>query len=383
MSALDVVTWICFVPVAGGSVFAVLSTLAVVRFMRRPMATPEGFAPPLTLLKPVYGLEQGLEERLQSACLQDYPDYQVIFCIQRPDDPALPVVRRLEAEFPDRAEVVVADVRAGPNGKVNNLLGAMPRVRHDILVISDSDVELRPDYLRTIVGPLVDSAIGGVCTLFKNAGAKSLYEKLELLTINADFIPSVIFTEESRAAVFCLGPSVALRRRTLERMGGLEALSDYLAEDFEIGRRVWANGERLALVPYVVDAMVDLDSWRAWWTHQVYWDQNTRAANPVGFFATILTRALPFALLLALLRALDPAGVAVLAGAVVVRLGTSAATLGRLGDREGLAALAWLPLRDVAGLLTWALAFTNRTVVWRGVRFEVRRDGRMIAIGPA
>jgi ceramide glucosyltransferase len=368
-------------PIVGGSLFSVLTTGAVARFMGRSLPELNAPAPPVTLLKPICGLEKGLEARLRSACTQAYQTYQVIFCVQRSDDPALPILNRLQAEFgPERVDVVVESEQVGPNRKVNNLLGAIPRVRHDVLVISDSDVELRPDYLRAITAPLADPRVGAACTVWKNAAADKVHEKMELLTINADFMPSVIFAEVTEAAIFCLGPSIAVRRATLDRMGGFEALADYLAEDFEIGRRVWALGERMVLVPYVVDAVVDLRSWRHWWAHQVYWDQNTRAANPIGFFATILTKAVPFALLFALVSGLDPTGLGVLAGTIALRLATAAAILVRLGDREGLAALGWLPLRDLAGLATWAYAFTQRTVEWRGIRFKLRRDGRMVAV---
>ncbi len=376
------------IPVVGGSVYAILCTVAVLWFFRRRRQRgnrAHPFLPPVTILKPVHGLETNLKARLRTACLQDYPDYQVVFCIQDPADPALPLVREIQREFgPERVTVAVHAVEVGPNGKVNNLVGGLAHARHDVLVISDSDVILDAHYLEAIVAPLADASVGGVCTPFKVAGARRWFERLELLSVNAEFMPSVIFAEVTRASEFCLGPSVALRRSTLVAIGGLEALAEYLAEDYEIGRRIWASGARMVLVPHVVGVELDFRDWRHWWTHQVYWDQNTRVARPVGFFATVLTRSVPFALILAVATGFAPPPAAVFAGAVAVRLVAAAITLGAgFRDREGVRSLPLLPLRDVIGLLTWALAFVQKTVVWRGVTFRLTRGGRMIAISKA
>ena len=211
--------------------------------------------------------------------------------------------------------------------------------------------------------------------------ARHWFDKLELLSINAEFIPSVVFADATGASKFCLGPSIALRRATLDGFGGLEALAEYLAEDYELGRRIWDSGLRMAFVPHVVEVEEDLESWSKWWTHQVYWDQNTRVARPVGFFATELTRSVPFALIYAIATGAGAGGLAVLAGALAVRLGTAAVTAWfGFRDREVLRSLAWLPLRDLVGLVTWAMAFFRQTVVWRGVRFRLTSGGRMVAM---
>ncbi len=392
MDVSSLLAWVFLAPVIGGSIYSVLQLMAVLRYFRPRKSTrgsshvpAQAFRPPVTVLKPVCGLEKDLKERLRTACLQEYPDYQVVYSIQDPADPALPLVREIQAEFgSDRVSVVVEDIRVGPNGKVNNLLGGLRAARHDVLVISDSDVWLTPDYLAVIVAPLADPRTGMVCTPFKARGASRWFEKMELLSYNADFIPSVIFAYLTKAADFCLGPSVALRRSTLDDMGGFEALADYLAEDYEIGRRVTGSGLAMAFPPHLVDVELDIKSASKWWVHQVYWDQNTRVANQAGFFATVLTRSVPFALLFALLTWGDPVGVAVLAAAVALRLATAWATLAwGLRDREGVRSLVWLPLRDCAGLVTWALAFTKQTVVWRDTHYRLTKGGRMIAVDQA
>jgi ceramide glucosyltransferase len=370
-----------WIPIVAGSIYGILCLLAVRRFRVQihslPPPSPSPW-PPVSVLKPVCGLEKNLKPNLRSACQQDYPDFQVVLAVQDPGDPAMPLLQEIQQEFPERVSVSVAHRWAGPNGKINNLLGALAQARHDILVISDSDVRLRPDYLKAIVAPLADPHTGFVCTLYKGTQATRWFERMDLLTLNADFIPGVIFAHVTGASRFCLGASVAFRRGSLEAIGGLESLSDYLAEDYEMGRRFWASGKRMALVPYFVDIAVDHRDLSAWWNHQLGWDQKTRAAQPVGFFATVVIRAVPFALLFAVCRLGDALGLAVLGGALGLRLATAAAILRwGLQDREGLKSLVLLPLRDLAALLTWVLALTKKTVVWRGLKLTLTHAGRL------
>jgi ceramide glucosyltransferase len=368
------------VPVVGGSLFYMATQVAASLFFRSEQGQATNTnQPPVTMLKPIYGLERNLERNLRSALSQDYPDYQVVMSVQRLDDPALPLLRRLEQEYgPERATVVAVQSEPVVNGKVQNLENGLSAARHDILVISDSDVFTPADYLARIAAPLRDADVGYVCTLYKGVDARSWYEQLELLTYNAEFIPSSVFAYRTGASGLCLGASVALRRTTLEAVGGLASLADYLVEDYELGRRILERGERMVLLPYFVDLTVDLDSAKSWWRHQIYWDQNTRAARPVGFAASVLTRAVPFALLYAALRLFDPLGLLILLAAIAVRLGTAAGNALLLRDRATLRALWLLPLRDLAGLLFWVLAMGKRTFVWRGYEFELARGGRIV-----
>jgi ceramide glucosyltransferase len=338
-----------------------------------------GRLPPVTLLKPVYGIEKNLRENLRTACLQDYPEYQVVFSVQRHDDPAIPVLREIEREFgPDRACVAIENVEVGLNGKINNLCGALRYARHDVLVISDSDVRLASDFLRRIVEPLADPSVGAVTTLFKATNAQRWYEKFELLTLNADQTAMAIFASTTRIAQFCFGASTALTRRTLERIGGFEALGHSLVEDTEMGRRIQGLGQRVVAIPYVVDLTVDLKSPADWVRKQVYWDQNTIAAVPGAYAAGWCLRVIPLALLFAVLRGGDGVGLALLTAALVVRLASAAIVLRvGLGDREGLRALWLVPVKDVLGIV-WALrALFSRTVVWRGVSLSVGGGGRL------
>jgi len=369
------------IPIVGGSVYGLLCLLAVRRFRAQSPSVPLlSFStwPPVSILKPVRGLEKNLKANLYSACLQDYPDFQVVFSVQDFDDPAIPLLKEIQREHPERVSVAVENIHAGPNGKINNLLGALRHARHNILVISDSDVYLEANYLKSLIAPLADPQVGFACTLYRAISADRWFEKMELLTLNADFVPSVVFAYVSGASRFCLGSSVALRRSSLEGIGGLEALADYLAEDYEMGKRLWRSGKKMVLVPYWVDIATDLKRLSQWWNHQVSWDQKTRAASPAGFFATIVIRSVPFALLFATLRLADSLGLAILGGALGLRLGSAAGVLAwGARDREGLKSLALLPLRDMAALISWVLALTKKTVVWRDSKLILTRDGRL------
>lgn len=368
---------VLLVPVVGGGIFCLLCVWATARFMKRPISMG-AFQPPVTVLKPIYGHDKGLEENLLSLCRQDYPNFQIVMSVQREDDPALPVLRKLEADFPDRVTLVVKTSEPVVNGKVQNLVNGLTAARHEILVISDSDVRVRPDYLKNIVAPLEQPDVGYVCTLYRSVDARSFQEKMELLSLNADFVPSLIFSAVTGAADFCIGATVAFRNTDLTAIGGMADLGNYLVEDYELGRRLLAMGKRMVLLPHAVEIVADYPTFRSWWHHQIYWDQNTWAANPTGFVLTILTRGVPFALFFAMLRGFDNTGLNILMATLVLRLGTAEAIAHILRDREGQRAAWLLPVRDLFALVSWYIALTRRTFEWRGLRFGLTKDGRIV-----
>jgi len=383
-SLLSLLGRICLIPVILGSIYAFLCMLAVLRFCKQPASSfRRSFSewPPVTLLKPVCGLEKNHKGSLRSACIQDYPIYQVVFAVQDPKDPVVPLLKEIEEEFgPERVSIAIENRQPGPNRKINNLLAALPHARYDTLVMNDSDVRLNPDYLKTIVPPLLDPGVGCACTLYRATCGDRWFEKLELLTLNADFIPSVIFAQVTGASKFCLGSSLAITRTSLEKIGGLEALVHYLPEDYEIGRRLWASGQMVSLVHYFIDIVVNLKSFSEWWHHQCYWDQMTRVARPIGFFATFLTRSVPFALFFVAIRLGDSLGWTVLGLALAIRLATAGAVMGwGMEDREGVRSLAFLPLRDMLAFVSWFLAFVKKTVIWRGTELTLTHKGQVSA----
>lgn len=379
-------TTLCLIPVIGGSVYGLLCVAAAFRFSSlSPTSGRQTFTewPPVTILKPICGLEKNLRANLQTTCDQDYPLFQVVLSVQNPNDPAIPLLYEIQGEFGEkRVTVAIEDCLVGPNGKVNNLLGGLKHARHDILVISDSDVQLKPDYLKTIVGPLANPDVGYVCTLYKAVQAQTWFEKMELLTINSELIPNMIFALITGTSPFCVGASTALRRSTLTEIGGLESLGDYLVEDYEMGRRICNIEKRMVILPYLVDTCVNLQTPLKWWNHLIRWDQCQRAARPLALFATVLIKPIPFACLYALLSLGSSMGMIVLSLTITIRLMTTSILLRwGLQDREGLRSLWLVPFRDIAGLASWGLAYTKQTTVWRDSNYILTANGRLVAHG--
>src|SRR5262245_16565915 len=269
-------------PVVVSCVYWIATAAMMRRFFREPRPGESSWLPAVSLIKPVCGLEKNLYRNLSTACRQEYPDYEVIFSVQDSSDPALPLLARIRDENPCvPVRIIVDGASAGPNGRLSNILNATSHASGHVLVYSDSDMRLEPGYLRAIVAPLADPRVGIACTLYRAEGADNPFEALELLSLNTDFLPSMVFAMETGAALACPGASQALRRETLTLIGGLEPMAYRLVEDLELGRAVVGAGLRIALLPHVAVTGVDLPRASAWWRHQVYWDQNTRVANPV------------------------------------------------------------------------------------------------------
>ncbi|MEO8324890.1 MAG: bacteriohopanetetrol glucosamine biosynthesis glycosyltransferase HpnI [Nitrospirota bacterium] len=386
MSTLSILTMLCLFFVACGSIYAVLCLGSVIRgSSKHSKASQYTFSewPSVSILKPICGLEKNLRTNLRTTCEQDYPVFQVVLSVQDFTDPAIPMLYEIQREFGrKRVTVAIGNNHIGPNGKINNLIGGLKHARHDILVISDSDVQLRPDYLKTIVGPLADLSVGYVCTLYKAVRAQSWWEKMELLTVNAELIPNMMFALVTGASRFCVGASTALRRSTLTEIGGFENLSDYLAEDYEMGRRICHKGQRMVILPYLVDTIVDLQTPRIWWNHWVRMDQSQRGVRPIALLATILIKPIPFACLYVLLSGGSLVGWVILGLTVAIRLLTAGIILKWcLQDREGLFSLWLLPIRDFAALAPWGLAYTQRTTNWRHSQCALTANGRLVEGG--
>lgn len=371
------------IPAVVSSGYWLVSAVTTGLFLRRKpklAADAKGSSPKVSILKPVYGLERGAEENFRTFLEQDYPDYEVIFGVQRDDDPVLPVVKKLVGKYPGRARYVVDSHAVGPNGKINNLVNCYHAASGEIIVISDADTRVGPSYLKIITGPLADPETGAVSTLYKAADALTIPEKLELLSFNTEFIPNVCFASLFGFGDACLGASIALKRVILDRIGGFEPLAHYLVEDFEMGRRIGELGLGVSIIPYVADTTVDLAGYRTWFEHQIYWDQNTRAAKPAAFAWTILLKGIPAALLLWIVSGFQSWALAFLGTVIGIRLLTAGIILGTLRDQTGLKALPMLPLRDLAALATWFLSLTRNHTTWKDRLFRLEA-GKLVEVG--
>ena len=374
----------CATIAAGYQLFQVFAAWWFFRRARRTgAAAPDGELPPVTVLKPLKGLGVDLYDNLASFCGQDYPAYQIVFGIADVDDPALTVVQQIKRDFPRHDIVLSIGTALGANRKVANLRHMMRHARHGILVLSDADVRVRPDYLKAMVRPLADRATGLTTCLYRGVGRFGLPSVLESLFINSDFIPMVITAQLVEPFRYAFGASIALRREAYERIGGFAPLADYLADDYQLGARVAAAGYRLVLLPYVVETVLDSVTLGDVWRHLVRWSRTYRVSRPLSWFFTLVTHATFWGSLAPIATGGTSLGWSVFAAALGARLLSLVAILRLLDDRETLHHLWLVPLKDIFNSFMWGAAFLGRRVTWSGQELRVEADGRMTPLAPA
>lgn len=383
----------------GGLVYCLLAIVSARRFRNGPSDAATGVAPavPVSLLKPLSGMERDLEENLESFFLQDYPNYEILFAVNREDDPALFVVERLRRRYPERhVEVLTASDSPYPNAKVYSMELMARQARGEVLVISDSDVRVTPDYLRTVVQPFLAPAAGkavGVVTCpYRGAPGTSLWSRLEALGMTTRFMPGILvaWAMEDRSPSgmqFALGPTMAIRRECLEAIGGFTAMGNYLADDFVLGKWAAEHGYRVVLSPYVLDHLVLGEDLAATFLHQLRWARSTRCSRPWGYIGEGFTHPTAISLLAAwaLLYARQPAAVAasMVAASLVLRWWV-AWEVGWNALRDPELRRSWwlVPLGDLLGFAIWLGGFTGRTILWRGIEYRVGQDGRFEPVVP-
>jgi ceramide glucosyltransferase len=371
-----------------GLLFASLMALTYVavaiglmrRFNRRePLAGTAGA--PATILKPLCGDEPFLYENLRSFCDQEYPQFEVIFGVRDPADPAIPVVERVREEFPDlEIRLIVDDCVHGHNHKVSNLANMSGAAKYDLLVVADSDMRVDRGYLATVTAPLSDPRVGVVTCLYVGRPALNAWSALGAMFINEWFLPSVLVAQATTATPLCFGSTMALRREVLDSVGGFHMLADELADDYVLGQRVAARGLRIVLSPNVVETVVAESSFRSLWWRELRWARTIRSIQPCGYALSFVTYAVPLALLHLLVSPFRPDGWVILAAAVGLRVSAHRAARRAFGVSAGRAWAA--PVRDLLSFVVWASSFCGRTVRWRGNEMVVERGGRLRAERP-
>jgi ceramide glucosyltransferase len=367
--------------------FLVLITVAAIRFRRRVSMPATGKSlPPVTLLKPLCGLEPNLEKNLASFFNQDYPNFEIVFGTRNDADPALAIVKTLQAQFPNvPVKFVLSGDPQHANAKVCSLEKIYEHSSYDYLVISDSDVHVTPSYIREIVRPLLDESVGLVSCIYRGVPTGGLWSRLEALGMSIEMTSGVIVAEMLAGMTFALGPTMAIRREVLDAVGGMQTLEDYCADDYVLGHEVHRSGRTVFLSEHVIDHVVMNRSFKSSMLHQLRWMKSTRFSRPAGHFSSVLTFAMPFGILGALAAYLGD--MPVLAGSlfgwallnrIIMAL---VAGYGVVGDRRALR-YCWLyPLRDLLGFGIWCGSYLGDTVDWRGEKFRVVRGGKMLSIG--
>jgi ceramide glucosyltransferase len=354
-----------------GLIQSVAGLVAVRRFVaRRPMHAEAGAWPPVTILKPLHGDEPLLEEALASLCEQDYPRYQVVLGVRAAADGAVPIVGQLQAKFPNCDIALVIDPALhGHNGKVSNLINMLSSAKHDVLVIADSDVHAAPDYLRRLLATLQAPGVGLVTTLYTGLPVlrpPSLVQTLGMLGINQYFLPGAVLARMT-GRQDCLGATMALRRETLVRIGGLEALVDHLADDNWLGRLVRGLGLKVALADTIPATTVPETHLAALWRHELRWARTIRTLVPLPFAASVLQYPIAWAALACLLAEGDGWALAWVASCWAVR-GVTAWAIDRPLGLAFRSPVWLLPVRELMSIAVMAASYAGREVEWRGHR---------------
>jgi ceramide glucosyltransferase len=340
--------------------------------------------PPVSILKPLKGEDPEIYESFRSHCLQDYAEYEIVFGVSEHDDPAVRAVEHVRQEFPQRAiQLVVCSQTLGANTKVSNLAQMVRASRYDHLIVSDSDIRVEPDYLRRVIAPLAKAKVGMVTCLYRGIAGQTLGSRLESLGISTDFSAGVLVARSIEGGMrFALGSTMAFRRRDLRAIGGFESFVDYLADDYELGRRIAALGLEIYLSDVIVETFLPAYDLQHFFEHQLRWARGVRDSRRGGYLGLLFTFGWPWALLAVIASRGAGWAWALAATAVFLRL-VVARTVGRgiLKDRQVARFLPLLPLRDLAAVLVWLVSFGSNTVAWRGDRFYLK-DGKLARIHP-
>jgi ceramide glucosyltransferase len=378
---------VALVGTLSSAVFLGLALLGVIRFRsdaRKQLSSvpDDAHLPPVSVLKPVHGLEAQLKENIESFFRQDYPDYEILFAADEADDPALDVVREVCARYPRIRSRVLVTGTPWPNPVVYSFHCLAEAAAHEILITTDSDVEVGPRYLREIVSPLLDPQVGMVTCVYRGKNAAGFFSGLTAIGMSVEMTAGVLVANLLEGMKFGLGPTTAVRKDSLASIGGYTALRDYIAYDFAIGNLMAKAGYRVVLSGHIIDHVVNQKSFRRMWQNQLRWAQTTRYSRPKGHFGSGLIFAIPYGILgFFAAGLLGHWGIgALLLGVAVLNRLAEAWLVGWMVVRDPQVRRApWLyPLRDLLGFLVWFASYLNLRYVWRDSRFELK--GTRIAL---
>lgn len=363
-------------------VYYLLATLAALRFFlhKQVEESPE-FCPPVSLLKPVRGVDFGSRENFVSFCKQDYADYEILFAVNDESDAAVPLIREVMAQFPQRQiRLFTSSEELGANRKVNKLAMLAREAQHDVLVLTDGDVRVGPGFLREVVAPLRDKEIGAVTSLYRAIAEENLGAKLEAVGAASDFFPGVLMARWTEGIHFALGASIATTKVWLGKMGGFESIADTLADDYELGLRIAKAGGEIVLSHEAVWTMYPAQTLRGFWDHQLRWARTVRLCRPFSYLGLLFTQGLPWAVLAAFVAPARWVGAAYLAAYLALRF-AMAWTVGVWGVRDKvLRRNLWLvPVRDAIHLVIWLASFGSNRIRWNSVEYAIR-NGQMVPV---
>jgi len=360
--------------VIGAAVYCVLTIIAAIRY--GAVQPPElRDPPPVSVLKPLAGVDDGLESNLRTFFLQDYPLFEILFAVRSANDPAIEVAERLRVEFPGvPSRLVVTGEPPYPNAKVYSLDRMLAAAGHDLIVMSDSDIRVTPGMLRTIAAEFQDPRLGLATCPYRAVPGKSFWNTLEAIGLNTEFIGGVLVARMLDGMKFALGPTIAARRATLAKIGGFDAVKDFLAEDFVMGKLAAEHVDGVILSSYVIDHCIGAQTLGANLRHRLRWNRSTRRSRPAGYIGQLFTIPLPLAVLLWIVQ---PAWWPLAAATLMLRAIAGYFTAGQVLHDGLTARLFWLvPVQDTLSLTMWIAGFFGNTILWRGRTYYLRADGR-------
>ncbi len=362
------------VMVAGSLVYAMLTIIAAGAYKRQE--PPRLQRPvPISILKPLTGVDEGLEANLRSFFAQKYGEFEILFAVHDTADPAIALVERLRREFPSvPTQLIISGDPPYPNAKVYNLDCMLQAARHDLVVMGDSDVRVSPRLLETLAREFQDERVGLITCPYRAVAGRSLWSEMEALFMNTEFLGGVLVARLLNGMDFALGPTIAVRKRALAQIGGFDFLKDYLAEDFVMGNRVAASGWRVLLSSQVIEHRIGSQDFAANMRHRLRWLRSTRRSRPLGYIGQVFTN--PFAVGL-IVWAIQPAWWPALLATAALRAASAWAQAGWVLQDPLTKRYWWAVLpQDVWNFLIWIAGFFGNTVVWRGRTYYVARDGR-------
>ena len=356
--------------------YYLLAIIAASKFFNRTSVPAYDFSPPVSILKPIRGLDREAYENFASFCRQDYPEFEILFCVTDEQEPAIPVIRKLIADFPRRSiRLLIGSDPLGASDKVNKLCRMVREARNEIVIVSDSDVRVEPGFLHAVAGPFAGSAVGGVTCLYRGLTDGSFAADLEALGNSADFAPGVLvaWMLGGRKLDFMLGAVMATTKKHLAEIGGFESLVDYFCDDYELGNRLAARGRRVELVRFPVDIVYPRERLPEAFRHQLRWNLSIRYSRPWGHLGLIFTHGLIWALVGISLAHSWLAALAFALGYSLLRYGMALSTgAGGMHDELVRRKLWMLPLRDAFAFVVWVASFFPQRIHWRDREFYVR-----------
>lgn len=355
----------------GALVYSLLSIAAALAYLFvRPLGPAS--VEPVSILKPLSGLDLGLESNLRTFFEQDYPAFEILFAVRESNDPAAAVVEKLRREYPRiPARLFVTGESPYPNAKVHSLNLMLGAAANDLVVMSDSDTRVTPSLLSTVVAEFQDAGLGVATCPYRAVSGASFWSRLEAVGMNTDFIAGMLVARMMEGMRFAVGPTIVARRRILQAIGGFERLKDYLAEDFVMGKFAAAAGHGVILSSYVIEHHIGSADWRHNAAHRLRWARSTRRSRPLGYLGQLFTMPLPLALLVC---AVKPAWWPVILLTLLVRVIAAYVVSARVLQAK----LSWLllPIEDITSFCFWIAGFFGNTIVWRGRRYRLYPDGR-------